>query len=827
VRNAPRRRLGWGLVGGALFAQFVATAVWHGLHVGGTAEFPSIADVLIVIALLLLTIGVGIVAIDSTRAGEDIGWFELAVVGIAVCLGVWLAVVEPFIVNDNLPIGEGAFSTAVLLLLGAVFAIALRTAAELTFRSASPNLLAAGIGAMLVAAGGRTIATIRDEFTPGSPVAALGILPPVLVGVAALDRSMARQPRRPTAREHEPVRSSVAQVVGLSVAALTPLTVLLALELADLGSRLTRSIAAVCAVVVVVIALARLWRLVSTVRALTERRGQDRLAAIVEHASDIVVLLDERGKLHYASPGLLRTLGHRQQDWVGRPFADLVSAQESGYVDHEISTLVARGPGHTIEFEASLVTVDGHRRQVEVVAVNLLGGESVDGLVVTLRDVTEQRALQRQLSHRAFHDELTGLANRALFLDRMDHAIKVSRQETDPVVVLFVDLDDFKTVNDAQELVAERIRSVAGSGDTPARLGGDEFAVLLEDRGGVERALDVAEGLLDALREPIPVAGQSMPVLASVGVAVATADMTTSMLLRDADLAMYEAKRAGKGRIKIFDPAMRLMATRHLEYRSDLGAALDEGHLRLVFQPVIDLRTGDVVGAEALVRWLHPIHGEIAPSEFLPVAERSGLIVPLGRFVLDEGLRQAKRWQLHGRRTVSINVAAAPLGAVGFVDQVTAALAIHELPADLVTLEVAERDLAAAIDDDLATLRELRHLGVSIAVDDFGTGTCSLNHLQRFPVDMIKIDKEFVDELGEGPGQESLARTIIEVAQTLGIASLAEGIERTVQLAELRRLGCDLGQGYLLSPPLEANELSERFGIPADVATASSVPLVY
>jgi diguanylate cyclase (GGDEF)-like protein/PAS domain S-box-containing protein len=839
ARHGPRRRIGWASIGAALTVELLTHAVWFDLYRSNTGStFPSFADVLIVIALVPLFVGVTIVAADSTRESDDIGWFEIAVVSIAVCLCVWLAVVEPFIVSDNLPVGEGVFAAAVLLAMGAIFAISLRTAAELSFRVASPNLLAAGLGLMLVAGGLRTVAVLGDGLRPGSLTAAMAIAPPLLIGAAALDPSMARRPRRPSAREYvdDEARSSFAQIIGLSVAALTPLTVLFALEVADVGSRLTRTIAAVCAIVVVVIALARLWRLVGTVRELTERRGQDRLAAIVEHSSDIVMLLDELGKLHYASPGLSRTLGHRQQDWLGRPFADLVAAEDSTTADHEVRALVAKGPGHTIEFETALVTVDGRRRNVEVVAVNLLGGEAVDGLVVTLRDVTEQRAFQRQLSHRAFHDELTGLANRALFLDRMDHAIRVARQETDPVVVLFVDLDDFKNVNDAlghdagDELlraVADRIRSVAGSGDTPARLGGDEFALLLEDRGGVERALDVAEGLLDALRSPVVAGGREMTVLASVGVAVATPDTTTSMLLRDADLAMYQAKRSGKGRIKIFDPAMRLMATRHLEYRSDLGEALDNQELRLVFQPIVDLRSGEVTGAEALVRWHHPVHGEIAPSEFLPVAERSGLMLPLGRWILDEGLRQATTWQGPGRRMVSVNVAPSQLADPDFVDQVTAALAIHELPPDLLTLEFAELDLATAIDANSTTLAELRDLGVAIAVDDFGAGACTLNHLQRFPVDVIKIDKEHVDELGDGPHHATLARTIVQVAQTLGVTALAEGIERTVQLAELRRLGCHLGQGYLLSPPLEAAELGERFGVPADVATASTVPISY
>jgi diguanylate cyclase (GGDEF)-like protein len=436
--------------------------------------------------------------------------------------------------------------------------------------------------------------------------------------------------------------------------------------------------------------------------------------------------------------------------------------------------------------------------------------------------VTEQRDLENQLSHRAYHDELTGLANRALFLDRMDHALRITRPESDPVVVLFVDLDDFKSVNDAlghavgdQLLrhIAQRIRTTSGSGDTPARLGGDEFAILLEDRGGIDRALDVAEELLDRLREPVSLAGYDLAVLASVGVAVAEPGMTTSSLLRDADIAMYEAKRAGKGQIKIFDPAMRLSATKHLEFRSELGNAISQNQLRLVFQPQIDMRTGEVVGAEALIRWRHPSRGDVSPAEFIPVAERSGLIKPIGAWVLNESVRHAKVWQQSGRREMSVNVSAVQLRDSDFVEQVNSALEAQGLAAEFLTIEITETVLVGEIEAASGTLAGLRELGVKIAIDDFGTGYCSLSYLQKFPVDIVKIDKQFVDELGGGEKSSSLARMILQMTSSLGVISVAEGIERPEQFAELRRMGCDIGQGYLLSRPLESDVIRRRFGV--------------
>ena len=447
-------------------------------------------------------------------------------------------------------------------------------------------------------------------------------------------------------------------------------------------------------------------------------------------------------------------------------------------------------------------------------------------MVATFRDVTEQRNLERQLSHRAFHDELTGLANRALFLDRMDHALRVTRPLTDPVVVLFVDLDDFKAVNDALghgvgdqllKNVADRIRKATATGDTAARLGGDEFSVLLEDRGGIDRAIDVAERLLDSLREPVTIAGYDVTVLASVGVAVATPGMSTTSLLRDADIAMYEAKRAGKGQIRIFDPAMRLVATKHLEYRTELGDALDNGELRLVYMPFVDLKTGQVTGAEALVRWHHPIHGDVPASEFIPVAERSGLIVPMGYWVVDEGLRQAASWRPESGLFLSLNVSAVQIRQPDFVERVIALVDSHRVDPKTVMFEVTETMLVEEGDRATETVQRLRDEGFRLAIDDFGSGHCSLSYLQRNPVDLLKIDRTAIEEFGRDPRGNTLARTILQMAGSLDLLTVAEGIETTVQLRELRRFGCALGQGYLLSRPIEADALERRFGQPQTV----------
>ncbi|MEP6298047.1 MAG: EAL domain-containing protein, partial [Ilumatobacter sp.] len=579
---------------------------------------------------------------------------------------------------------------------------------------------------------------------------------------------------------------------------------------------------AIAAFTSVILALARMWGLLDAVRSLSERRGQDRLAAMVEHSSDVVMLVDESGNIKYASPGLTGTLGHRAADWIGRPIVDLIAEEDRDTAAREVERVFSDGSEATVRFESSLVRVDGQRRRMEATFANLVGGDAVDGIVATFRDVTEQRDLERKLSHRAFHDELTGLANRALFLDRMDHALRVARSDADPVVVLFVDLDDFKSVNDALghgvgdqllRTIADRITSIAGSGDTSARLGGDEFALLLEDRGGVDRALDMAERLLDSLRQPVRLAGYDLAVLASVGVAVAATGMTTSSLLRDADVAMYEAKRAGKGQIKIFDPAMRLGATTQLDYRSELSTALENRQLRLVYQPLVDLRTGEVTGAEALIRWLHPTRGEVSPGEFIPVAERSGLIKDIGKWVLNQAMREAATWQARGPRYVSINVSAVQLRSDDFVTQVSDALESSGLAPAQVLLEVTETVLVDEIESASTALNALRGLGVRIAIDDFGTGYCSLSYLQKFPVDVVKIDRQFVDEVDGDEHRSSLARMILQMTTSMGVTSVAEGIERPAQITALQQFGCDMGQGFLLSRPLEVDVVRRRFGV--------------
>ena len=801
------------LVLSAGFALMTVATWWAVVDLDrGTLVFPGDPAAVLVLAYPALIAATIAMTSRQRNSPDPLGGSEPIMYTIAVTALVWVAVTGPQFDGDGFPLRDQAWVWIFPLLDAVLAMLALRRMT--THDGARFQLMT--LGFLLLGAGHAAIgwAAYDGRLEPGSWEA---IAPAVgcIVLALAISRPVTTAPSGDAANVHW------TQVFGLFVAALVPLGVLVLMLATGLASRSSSIVVSVATVAVIVFALVRMWHLVHQVQILSEQRGRDRLAAMVEHSSDVVMLADADGKVNYASPGLRAMLGHDPESWAGRDLVDVVVEDERDGARRHLDRVIEHGPGGTVEFEVTLVHLDGQLRKAVVVIANLVGGSAVDGIVATFRDVTDQRNLERQLSHRAFHDELTGLANRALFLDRMDHALRVARHEVDPVVVLFIDLDDFKRVNDEHghavgdrvlKAIADRIRRAASSGDTVARLGGDEFALLLEDRGGIDRAIDVAERLLETLREPLTIANEEVAVLASVGVAVATSGMSTTGLLRDADIAMYEAKRAGKGQIRIFDPAMRLVATKHLEYRGDLADAVERDQLRLVYMPYVDLASGQVVGAEALIRWRHPVHGDIPASEFVPIAERSGLIVPIGEWAMGQAFAHASTWR--AGLLLSMNVSPVQIRQPDFVDRLVDLIDVHRLDPSSVVFELTE----AVLDDDAgragSTIARLREEGFRFAIDDFGAGQCSIASLQRQPVDLLKIDRVAVKAFGSDPHGQTLAKTILQMAAALDLVTVAEGIETTSQLRELRRLGCDLGQGYLLSHPVERSELEQRFGHP-------------
>jgi diguanylate cyclase (GGDEF)-like protein len=419
----------------------------------------------------------------------------------------------------------------------------------------------------------------------------------------------------------------------------------------------------------------------------------------------------------------------------------------------------------------------------------------------------------------AFRDPLTGLPNRALFLDRLQHALDVAARRATELCVLFVDLDRFKAVNDSighaagdalLRAVGDRLAECTRAADTAARFGGDEFAVLLEDDGRGVRPEAVAERIIDAMRRPFEVEGKEVFIGATVGIAHAhDASLGPDELLRNADLAMYRAKKAGGNRAATYETAMRTALLARIELEADLRHALERDELRLAYQPVVELQGGRTVGVEALVRWAHPTRGVIAPLTFIPVAEETGMIGAIGRWVLREACRQLAAWRrIAPELVLNVNLSPVQLRDDRLAIHVQQALRAHGLPGEALTLEITESMLLSGDEDTAARLRRLKDLGASIAVDDFGTGYSSLSYLKQFPVDALKIDKSFVDTVARSTADSALARTIVELGRGMRLETIAEGIENVEQLEQLRLLDCRLGQGYHFSVPLGHAELT-------------------
>jgi diguanylate cyclase (GGDEF)-like protein len=442
---------------------------------------------------------------------------------------------------------------------------------------------------------------------------------------------------------------------------------------------------------------------------------------------------------------------------------------------------------------------------------------------------------QESLEHQAFHDTLTGLPNRALFQDRLQHALARQSREGRPLAVLLVDLDDFKTVNDSLghaagdellKFVATALRECLRPADTAARLGGDEFAILVEDGRGRKDAVAVANRVIEALTKKILIEDKEVFVHGSVGIAITYGNETDDDVLRNADVAMYAAKGAGKGGYQIFDGAMHEGVMQRLDLKTDLQRAVNRKEFEVHYQPLFDLDTGKILSAEALVRWRHPERGLVLPNEFIPLAEETGLILSIGRFVLEEAVRQLRWWQMHYDNdfSISVNLSGRQLHEADIVDRVRDILRAGPIAGTSLTLELTESVLMTDTDATIEKLNGLRDLGIHLAIDDFGTGYSSLAYLRRFPIETIKIDRSFTEGVALGPEDSALARAVIKLADTLGMKTVAEGVETRAQVEELWGFGCRVGQGSIFSPAVLPEEFEALLTNQRGIATAAPQP---
>jgi len=543
--------------------------------------------------------------------------------------------------------------------------------------------------------------------------------------------------------------------------------------------------------------------------------------ALIQYSSDMVLILNRKGEINYISPSIEMVLGFSADRWLDRSFFDFIHPEDRSEVKKTFGMCLGQ-PGTVYTIRLRIRHEDGAWRYIEAMASNRLEDPAVMGLVVNARDITERVRVEQLLRHNAFHDSLTGLPNRALFQDRLQQAIlRCQRNPKELFAVFFLDMDHFKVINDSRghdtgdsflieisHLLSQGIRKL----DTLARWGGDEFVILAEGVHGAEDVNRIAERILDSLKAPILVGEQKFFPTASIGIVLGKPDyQRPEEVLRDADIAMYRAKMKGKACSVIFDPSMHLQAVSRLELERELHQAMENEDLELYYQPIYSVAQKRTTGFEALLRWKHPVHGKIRPAEFIPIAEESGLIFPLGRWVLMQACRQARAWQKRLPSAppleISVNISSLQFARVDFVQEVEECLQQAQLAPGSLTLEITESLLMLNNEVVSRNIRRLVELGIQLSIDDFGTGFSSFGYIQRFPIRTIKIDRSFIQDIARKSQSSEIVEPILRYANVLGLRTVAEGVETREQIAKLNELGCSYLQGFYIARPMAADKV--------------------
>jgi diguanylate cyclase (GGDEF)-like protein/PAS domain S-box-containing protein len=548
------------------------------------------------------------------------------------------------------------------------------------------------------------------------------------------------------------------------------------------------------------------------------RTSEERFRSLVQNSSDTTLVLGAAGVILYASPATKSLLGRDPAELIGRRATELVHPDDRARVEPELGELL-RTEAVIDPLQFRILNRDGSWRHAEAVVTDMRNRSSVGGYVVNVRDITDRKEAEEKLAHQALHDPLTGLPNRLLLVDRLRHAIaRGVRHDGPPPVVMFLDLDRFKLVNDSlghgagDELlicVADRLRSVLRTSDTLSRFGGDEFVILCEGMASQDAVMALAERAMTAIDAPFVINGEQFHIGVSIGVAFVDDDgPSPEELLGDADYAMYLAKaRSGQGRVQLFDQATRAVARQRVHTETALARALERDELVVFYQPIVETASRRWVGVEALLRWQHPTRGLLLPVDFLDVAEQTGLIVPIGQWVLSEACSQVQHWNadlpVDDHLAVSVNLSGRQLTEPDLADTIGSTLQSAGIdPRALrLVLEVTETLLPADEDEARRRLIELHELGIQLAIDDFGTGYSSLRYVRDLPISTIKIDRSFVSGLGQSDHDEAIVNAVTQLARTLGLRVVAEGVETEAQFAFLSRVGCDYSQGYLFGRP--------------------------
>ncbi|HEX5224105.1 MAG TPA: EAL domain-containing protein [Solirubrobacteraceae bacterium] len=821
--NDPRYRLPWYLlaVGQALFLVSNILAYNYTNLFGSPLPQPSLADPYHLAFYPFFIAGLLLLIHERSQTRDRSGLIDALIVTVALATLLWVYLIAPYFDAESLStlrrITSIAYPTMDIVLLAAV---ARAVAGSRRTEPAFALLLAAAI-ALLISDGVYGVRMLEGGYSIAGVMASGWAVFFALLGTAALHPSM-RLLSEPVPETE--VRLTRARLALLGCASLTAPFVIIVREALSESVEIYELVGAS----VVMFALV-LWRM-STLMRLHERfaereaqlRSQTRLSALIRNASDVVCIVARDGRITFMSPSVKRTFGRAPEELLGTSIASLAHPEEAQRLDAFLTAVAAPESTRPALGEFRIRNAADEWRDVEALGTNLLDDEQIEGIVLNIRDISERKAFQAELEHQAFHDTLTGLPNRALFGNRVEHALASQRRSTSKVTVLFLDVDDFKVVNDSlghaagDEVlreVARRIDESMRPVDTAARLGGDEFAVLLHEAESELQSVEIAQRLMSTLSAPIALGGRAVSVAVSVGIALgdqgAASPRDAEELLRNADAAMYMAKESGKGQYRIFEPEMHAKALARLELKGDLQRALEAGEFTLRFQPIMDLTKGDMAGMEALVRWEHPTRGTVPPLEFVPLLEDTGLIVQVGHHVLREACAFAARMQAECPRepplSMAVNVSVAQLQRAEFVEEVRDAVADSGIVPSSLTLELTESVMMQDMELSIMRLNALREVGVKLAIDDFGTGYSSLNYVRQFPVDVLKIDRSFLAD--RNPEVTELTAAIVQVARIFNLKAVAEGIESDGQLEQLQGIQCDFGQGFHFAEPLERDEM--------------------